>query len=198
MPRITLSIIFLHLILTYHAPVINLVIIPYPLMHVPFGHKQPAVLCVLKHADQFLLLKRKKEPNAGMYTPVGGKIDPFESPRDAALRETFEETGLKVGDAKYCGVLVDSSPTKYNWICFVYLAEIDPVPPPPCNEGTLEWIPAPELLGVPTPPTDYYIYEYVLAERPFMLSADYDEALRMTALREEIEGITLVEAPAQP
>ena len=31
-----------------------------------------------------------------MYTPVGGKIDPYESPYDAAIRETFEETVIKV------------------------------------------------------------------------------------------------------
>jgi 8-oxo-dGTP diphosphatase len=49
-------------------------------MYVSNGHKQPAVLSVLKSGNQFLLLKRAKEPNKGKYTPVGGKIEPYEDP----------------------------------------------------------------------------------------------------------------------
>ena len=93
-------------------------------MYVNEGHKQPAVLSILKSGDKFLLLKRIKEPHVNKYSPVGGKIDPFESPIDTAVRETFEETGIRIENPKYCGVIVESSPTKYNWICFVYLSEI--------------------------------------------------------------------------
>ncbi len=157
-------------------------------MNVPFGHKQPAVLCLLKDGDNFLLLRRNKEPNKDKYTPVGGKIDPFESPIQAAVRETFEETGLSVPDARYCGVLVETSPVKYNWICFVYLAEIDYVEPPECKEGVLEWIHYDDLLTVPTPETDWHIYRYVLENKPFMFNADYDEHLTLRAMTEEIEG----------
>jgi len=65
-------------------------------MTIPEGLKKTAVLCVLKHGENFLLLKRLKEPNKDSYTPVGGKLDPFESPIKAAIRETWEETGLTV------------------------------------------------------------------------------------------------------
>ena len=43
-----------------------------------------------------MLLKRFKTPNKGLYTPVGGKLEPHESPLNAAIRETFEETGINV------------------------------------------------------------------------------------------------------
>ena len=160
-------------------------------MQVPPGIKKTAVLCVLKHGDSFLLLKRLKEPNKDQYTPVGGKLDPFESPVKAAIRETAEETGLQVSRFKYCGVLVESSPTSYNWVSFVYVADIEQIPPPFCNEGKLEWINYTEVLNIPTPKTDWFIYKYILEEKPFAFNAAFDEQLNLLSMVEEISGQTV-------
>lgn len=160
-------------------------------MFVPHGHKQPAVLCILKAGDRLLLLRRARDPNRGLYTPVGGKIDPFESPRDAAVREAREETGISVGAIRYCGTLVESSPGNYNWICFVYLAETGVAAPPPCVEGALEWVGIAGIEAIPTPVTDRFIYRYALGGRPFMFSAEYDAGLTLRELREEIEGVVV-------
>lgn len=157
-------------------------------MEVELGRKRTAVMIILKHEDQFLLLKRFKEPNKDNYTPVGGKLDPYESPIKAAYRETFEETGIKVKGLKYVGSLVESSPTTYNWTCFVYLANIDWHEAPTCNEGILEWISFDRLLEVPTPPTDWFIYQYVLKGKVFAFSAEFDAELNMLEMMEEIEG----------
>lgn len=158
-------------------------------MKVPYGLKRTATLCVLKNGNRMLLLKRWKEPNKGTYTPVGGKLDPHESPHDAAIRETWEETGIKVEKMKYCGLLTETSPTDYNWTGYVYLAEIDFVPAPPCNEGELEWIHFDDILSIPTPKTDWYIYQYLLEQKPFAFSAEFDEALDLIEMREEIEDV---------
>lgn len=160
--------------------------------NISLGLKRTATLCILRHQDKFLLLKRFKEPNKDKYTPVGGKLDPFESPLRCAIRETFEETGIEVSTMRFCGILTESSPTDYNWTGYVYIAYIDLVPPPPCNEGTLEWISWNELLNVPTPKTDWYIYKYILDQRPFAFSADYDEQLNLVAMVEEIENLKIV------
>ncbi len=157
-------------------------------MHVPPGHKQSAVLCVLKAGDEFLLLKRSRQPNKGKFTPVGGKIDPFESPAQAALRETLEETGIRTDDAKYCGLLVETSPGKYNWICFVYLIEIEPCAAPECNEGILKWVAVSQLPNIPTPATDLLMYQYILEGKPFMFSAQFNENLELLEMKEEIES----------
>lgn len=149
-------------------------------------------MVLLRHQDQFLLLKRAKEPNKGKYVPVGGKLEPFEAPLAAAIRETYEETGIEIQSPKYCGVLVESSPTNYNWQCNIYLADISYQEPPPCDEGVLEWIRFEDVLKVPTPPTDWHIYQYIMAGKPFAFDAVYDGALQMLELREEIEGITVV------
>ena len=160
-------------------------------MKIPVGLKKTAAMVILRHQEEFLLLKRAKMPNQGMYVPVGGKLEPYERPLAAAVRETFEETGIQVNQLKYCGVLVESSPTTYNWQCHIYLADISKVPPPPCDEGELEWIAHDQILNVPTPPTDWFIYKYLTEGRPFAMDADYDDQLNMLELREEIEGVVL-------
>ncbi|MEO0338420.1 MAG: NUDIX domain-containing protein [Bacteroidota bacterium] len=154
----------------------------------PLGLKRSASMIVLRHKQQFLLLKRLKEPHQGKYVPVGGKLDPFEDPYTAALRELHEETGIQLDELKYGGVLIETSPTKYNWQCNIYLADIPMMPPPYCDEGTLEWIHFDDVLKVPTPPTDWQIYKYLMEERPFALNAIYDKDLVLTSMVEEIRG----------
>ncbi len=158
----------------------------------PLGLKRSAAMVVLRHDEQFLLLRRKKPPHEGKLVPVGGKLEPFEDPYTAALRETYEETGVQVDRLTYGGVLVESSPTAYNWQCNIYLADIPFQPPPPCDEGILEWIPFDEIPAVPTPPTDWHIYQYLMRGQAFALNAIYDENLNLLSMYEEIEGTMLV------
>lgn len=159
-------------------------------MEVNPGIKRTAAMVVLRHQQAFLLLKRKNMPYQGHYLPVGGKVSPYERPIDAALRETLEETGIRIDKQQlsFGGVLVESSPTDYNWQSFIYLADIGFVPPPPCPEGTLEWIAFKDIPSVPTPPTDWQIYQYLMQQRPFTLDALYNEKLELLEMREEISG----------
>lgn len=158
---------------------------------IPEGIKKIATLCVLRNGNNFMLLKRLKEPNKDTYTPVGGKIEPYETPEEGVIRETFEETGIQVDKVKFCGILTETSPTKYNWLSYVYVADIDEVVPPECNEGTLEWIAYEDLLNVPTPKTDWFIYKYILEQQPFVFHALYDGELNLLEIKEEIGGLLL-------
>ena len=137
------------------------------------------------------MLKRSNPPNQGLYTPVGGKIEDGESPRAAAIREVGEEAGLQLEDVGYCGLLVDSSPTDYNWICFVYRATVDYFTPHDCNEGTLAWVPIESLTNLPTPVTDPYLYPLVLSGQPFFLNAIYSKENDLIELTEEISDTRL-------
>jgi len=161
-------------------------------MQFPIGYKRAAAMVVLRCDRQFMLLKRARPPHVGKYVPVGGKLEPFEDPYSAALREAEEETGLQLEALSYGGVLIETSPIDYNWQCNIYLADISYQEPPPCDEGVLEWIRFEDVLKVPTPPTDWHIYQYIMAGKPFAFDAVYDGALQMLELREEIEGITVV------
>jgi len=159
-------------------------------MEVKPGIKRSAAMVVLRSGREFLLLKRNKAPNAGYYVPVGGKIDPHERPLKTALRETAEETGIMLQRAqlRYGGVLAESAPNNYNWICFIYLADIEKMPPPVCDEGTLEWIHFDDIPNIPTPPTDMQIYRYLMEEMPFALDAIYNEDMEMVEMYEGIRG----------
>ena len=146
-------------------------------------------MVVLKHQEHFLLLRRAKPPFVGHYLPVGGKLEPFEDPYSAALRELREEVGLCLEALTFGGILTETSPLDYNWQSHIYWAEIGFIPPPACPEGELEWISSDRLGHIPTPPTDLLVYRYLQAGKPFVFNAVYDDSMQMRWMSEEIEGI---------
>ena len=162
-------------------------------MQFPLGYKKNSSMVILRNGTAYLLLKRNKEPFIGHYAPVGGKIEPHESPINAAIRETFEETGLVINQPKFCGMLVESSASQYNWTIFIYVADIEKVPPPPCPEGALEWIEHHDLLNVLIPETDGYVYTYILDNKPFMFDAQYDGDAQVLKMTEDFENILIFE-----
>ena len=154
----------------------------------PSGLKRAAVICIVRQGDDYLMLLRAREPNRGLYVPVGGKVDAHESPRAAAIREIREEAGIVVDDVALAGVLVESSPTAYNWWSAVYVADLHGGARPqlpPCGEGELGWFPREELKQLPMPPTDLSIYELVDRGARFAISAEYDGGLNLVSMEEE-------------
>lgn len=154
----------------------------------PLGLKRSAAMIVLRHGEQFLLLKRANEPNKGKFVPVGGKLEPFEDPYRAAIREAKEETGIEVDRLQYAGVLIESSPTAYNWQCNIYVADIPYQEAPPCDEGELEWISFQQIPELPTPPTDWIIYQYLMRGQVFAFNAILDESLNLLSMYDEIQN----------
>lgn len=55
-----------------------------------------ASVVVRDPGDRILLVLRSSEPDAGCWSVPGGRVEPGESLADAAAREAFEETGLRV------------------------------------------------------------------------------------------------------
>src|SRR5688572_33425931 len=83
-----------------------------------------AVLCyVYDDGGNVLLLHRRKMPNAGFYSPIGGKLhlDEGESPHDCALREIEEEIGLTLShdDVHLCGIISECAyEGETHWLMF--------------------------------------------------------------------------------
>jgi len=57
-------------------------------------HPKLAALAVLLKADQVLLVKRRNEPDAGLWGFPGGHVELGETAKEAAARELCEETGV--------------------------------------------------------------------------------------------------------
>lgn len=61
----------------------------------PSAHPVASVLGVVVHDNHVLLVRRINPPDAGKWGFPGGWIDPGETMAQAAIRELFEETGVR-------------------------------------------------------------------------------------------------------
>src|SRR5512142_2821182 len=88
----------------------------------------PTVSVLVFDERQRILLVRHVEGND--WTTPGGMIEPYETPADAALRETWEETGLYVRLTRVIGVFGGEPCTtrfangdELSWVATVFAAE---------------------------------------------------------------------------
>ena len=139
------------------------------------------VYCV--RDDKVLLLNRKKPPYPGYWVAPGGKIDPGESPREGALRELYEETGLSAKHAELRAIISETSPhPEWQWLIFIYRVK-EPegeLISDPC-EGELHWFSTDELDTVKIPPGDRIFTPRVLGEESQVWEARfvYGDALEL-------------------
>jgi 8-oxo-dGTP diphosphatase len=86
-------------------------------------------LCFCRCAGRLLMLLRRKQPHAGEWNGVGGKIEPFESPRACIVREVREETALDLATAaelRFGGIVTwppDEAVNGQGAGMYVYVAE---------------------------------------------------------------------------
>ena len=83
--------------------------------------------------------KKKKDINAGKYIAPGGHMEPGETPRECAMREVLEETGLTLSDCTLRGVVHFFSPDDEEDM-FIFTATDFDGELIECNEGELKWI----------------------------------------------------------
>lgn len=121
-----------------------------------------ACLCDLRDAQgRVLLIRRNREPNKGLCSPIGGKLDmpTGESPAQCAQREIWEEAGVRVPiERLHLGGLIAERAFegKGHWLLFYYRvlgAVTEPVKKE-IGEGTLEWFTPEEIDTLPLPETD--------------------------------------------
>ena len=65
-----------------------------------FPRTDPVVIMVVRHQGS-ILLGRQKPWTPGMYSALAGFVEPGETIEDAARREVFEESGVRVGAVRY-------------------------------------------------------------------------------------------------
>jgi len=84
--------------------------------------KERGVLCFIVQDGQVLLILKKRGLGGGKVNAPGGKIEPSEHPRDAAIRETQEEVGVTPHDPRLHGELFFQFTDGYSLYCLVFLA----------------------------------------------------------------------------
>lgn len=124
-----------------------------------------ACLCDLRdERGRVLLIRRKKSPNQGLCSPIGGKLDmpTGESPAQCAQREILEEAGIHIPlERLHLGGLI--AETAFDgggghaghWLLFYYrvLGPVQ-VEERDIREGRLEWFEHDAIDSLPLPETD--------------------------------------------
>ncbi len=103
-----------------------------------------ATLCYVRKDDKTLMLFRNKKENdyhQGKWNGLGGKLEQGETPEECAIREVYEEAGLKVSNPEMKGLitfpLFDGVDDWYVWVFVFKKFEGKLIDSP---EGHLEWI----------------------------------------------------------
>jgi 8-oxo-dGTP diphosphatase len=123
-------------------------------------HRISTLLYCFNEADEVLLLRRAKEPNLGLWSPCGGKLDTDtgESPYACACREAAEEMDweLRATDLRLAGIVSEHGyDGQAHWLMFLF--EVRPRLrrlPPPNAEGEFGFFPPEALSNLPMPQTD--------------------------------------------
>lgn len=115
-------------------------------------------LCFLTRGDQILMLHRRNPPNQGLWNGVGGRLEKGESARDCVLREVYEETGYKLSEVNFCGILTwDGFETAPGGLV-IFTAEAPSGAPADCSEGQLAWKPRDWVFSSPEVVSNIHIF----------------------------------------
>jgi len=124
------------------------------------------ISCLLFIEDEFnrlLMIKRKKSPNQGLWSPPGGKLKMClgESPIECARREASEETGmsLKDDDIKLFGYVSEKNyQGNAHWLMFlVECKKRLASKPPSISEGYFQFFSRTEIDSLSIPPSDHQL-----------------------------------------
>ena len=143
-----------------------------------------STLCYLERGDEYLMLhrvKKKDDMNHDKWIGVGGKFEDKESPEDCILRETFEETGLRLTDYRYRGLVTfvsDLYPTEYMHLFTA--KNFEGTLRSDCPEGVLKWVDKSDIPTLPRWEGDKVFMSLLDTDTPFF------------SLRLEYSGDTLI------
>ena len=105
-----------------------------------------AVRCYLIKDNEVVVTKYKKgNKKEGYYDIPGGKIEEGENPKQTAIREMKEETGIEIQNLKYKGIMTIEYPNRM-FIFDTFISKEYEGEPQEFEENTSEWIDIDELL----------------------------------------------------
>ena len=130
-----------------------------------------ATLCYVKHQGKTLMLERVKKQNDihhGKWNGLGGKFEAGETQEECVIREVFEESGLKISDPVWRGLLVfPEFKDREDWYVFVFTSSTFSGTLIDSAEGSLAWISDNELLELNLWEGDKYFFRWIEEGRFF-------------------------------
>ena len=129
----------------------------------------PTVQIYLEKDNKYLMLyrnKKKNDMNQGKWLGVGGHVEEGETPYQAIVRETKEETGLDLKSAEYRAI-INFVNDDYVEIIYQYTSSDFTGEVIDCNEGELRWIDKSEVLTLPMWEGDKYFLDPLIKNEPF-------------------------------
>jgi len=115
-------------------------------------------LCFLTRGDEILMLKRNNAPNRGLWNGVGGKLAPGETPVDSCLREVQEETGYRLTQLRFHGILTWEGYETEPGGLYIFSAPAPETEPGPTVEGELRWQPREWVFTAPEVVDNIHIF----------------------------------------
>jgi 8-oxo-dGTP diphosphatase len=176
-------------------------------LNLPMSSALPYKISVLvfleNRAGELLLMLRAKQPNLGVWSPIGGKLemDTGESPFQCAVREIEEEVGLKVAesDLHLFAMIAEKAYHGHNhWLMFLFHCK-QPLEglPPDITEGKFAFWSRADINKLEIPETDaaalWPIYDQY-RDRFVSLRADCS----VSPIRITVEQITPAPGSAEP
>lgn len=123
-------------------------------------HKLSVLVFLQDPTGRHLLIERAKAPNAGQWSPIGGKLETGlgESPHQCAARETLEEVGLACAPEEFhlfAMIAERAYEGGAHWLMFLFTCRrrIE-VLPPTIAEGRFGFYTREEIDGLALPETD--------------------------------------------
>lgn len=120
-----------------------------------------SVLVFLENrAGELLLMLRAKQPNLGVWSPIGGKLEmgTGESPFQCAVREIGEEVGLTVKDSDLhlFAMIAEKAYQGHNhWLMFLFHCKLPlEALPPDISEGKFAFWTREQIKSLEIPETD--------------------------------------------
>lgn len=109
-------------------------------------------LCHIEKNGCYLMLHRVKKENdlnRDKWVGIGGKLEDKESPEEANLRETLEETGLTLKNAEYRGIVTFVSDKWETEYMHIFYADKFEGTVKKCDEGELCWVDKKDIYSLP-------------------------------------------------
>lgn len=136
-----------------------------------------SLVYIVRDGECLMLYRDKKENdiNEGKWIGIGGKREGAESPEECALREVREETGLRLTDLTYRGLIHfsqdDFAEDMYLYTASAWNGELLKE----CDEGELRWIETEKLAELNLWEGDHiFLRELTAGTKNFVMRLHYN------------------------